>query len=109
MATGIERCPTLEVATTVVVSSISPCERPSRDAASHVPPCVSAGLSVTARLFDTGHNRKTDAHDARAVAAVAVRAGLAGAVLRRRARGAADARQPPRGTHPSQGPDGQPA
>jgi transposase len=30
-------------------------------------------LSARARLFDTGHNRKTDAHDARAVAAVAVR------------------------------------
>ena len=26
-----------------------------------------------ARLFDTGHNRKTDAHDAHAVAVVAVR------------------------------------
>src|SRR4051812_6643444 len=34
-----------------------------------VPPKLSAG----ARLFDTGHNRKTDAHDAHAVAAVAVR------------------------------------
>jgi hypothetical protein len=30
-------------------------------------------LSARARLFDTGHNRKTDAHDAHAVAAVAVR------------------------------------
>jgi transposase len=32
-----------------------------------------AKLSARARLFDTGHNRKTDAHDAHAVAAVAVR------------------------------------
>jgi transposase len=30
-------------------------------------------LSARARLFDTGHNRKTEAHDAHAVAAVAVR------------------------------------
>lgn len=30
-------------------------------------------LSARARVFDTGHNRKTDAHDAHAVAAVAVR------------------------------------
>ncbi len=34
---------------------------------------VLAKLSARARLFDTGHNRKTDAHDAHAVAAVAVR------------------------------------
>jgi transposase len=32
-----------------------------------------AKLSARARLFDTGHNRKTDAHDAHAVAVVAVR------------------------------------
>ena len=31
------------------------------------------GLAARVRLFDTGHNRKTDAHDAHAVAAVAVR------------------------------------
>jgi transposase len=38
---------------------------------------VPAKLSARARLFDTGHNRKTDAHDAQAVAVVAVRtAGL---------------------------------
>ena len=38
---------------------------------------VPAKLSARARLFDTGHNRKTDAHDAHAVAVVAVRtAGL---------------------------------
>src|SRR6187455_55667 len=34
---------------------------------------VPAKLSARARQFDTGHNRKTDAHDAHAVAAVAVR------------------------------------
>jgi hypothetical protein len=33
---------------------------------------VPAKLAVRARLFDTGHNRKTDAHDAHAVAVVAV-------------------------------------
>lgn len=32
-----------------------------------------AKLSARARLFDTGHDRKTDPHDAHAVAAVAVR------------------------------------
>lgn len=34
---------------------------------------VPAKLSARARLFDTGHNRKTDSHDAHAVAVVAVR------------------------------------
>ena len=34
---------------------------------------VPAKLSARARLLDTGHNRKTDAHDAHAVAVVAVR------------------------------------
>jgi transposase len=34
---------------------------------------VPAKLSARARLFDTGHNRKTDAYDAHAVAVVAVR------------------------------------
>ena len=34
---------------------------------------VPAKLAARARLFDTGHNRKTDAHDAHAVAVVAVR------------------------------------
>ena len=34
---------------------------------------VPAKLSARAWLFDTGHNRKTDAHDAHAVAVVAVR------------------------------------
>jgi transposase len=34
---------------------------------------VPAKFSARARLFDTGHNRKTDAHDAHAVAVVAVR------------------------------------
>ena len=34
---------------------------------------VPAKLAARVRLFDTGHNRQTDAHDAHAVAAVAVR------------------------------------
>ncbi len=34
---------------------------------------VPAKLSARTRLFDTGHNRKTDAHDAHAVAVVALR------------------------------------
>ena len=34
---------------------------------------VPAKLAARVRLFDTGHNRKTDAHDAHAVATVAVR------------------------------------
>src|SRR3954453_8581426 len=34
---------------------------------------VPAKLAARVRLFDTGHNRKTHAHDAHAVAAVAVR------------------------------------
>ena len=71
---------------------------------------VPAKLSARARLFDTGHNRKTDAHDAHAVAVVAVRTTeVAGAVLRRRARGVADAGRPARGAQQSQDPDRQPA
>jgi transposase len=34
---------------------------------------VPAKVAARVRLFDTGHNRKTDAHGAHAVAAVAVR------------------------------------
>ncbi len=34
---------------------------------------VPAKLAARVRLFDTGHNRKTDAHDAHAIAVVAVR------------------------------------
>lgn len=34
---------------------------------------VAAKLAARVRLFDAGHNRKTDAHDAHAVAIVAVR------------------------------------
>ena len=57
---------------------------------------VPAKLSARARLFDTGHNRKTDAHDAHAVAVVAVRtAGLRVLSYDERARGAADAGRPP--------------
>lgn len=39
---------------------------------------VPAKLSARARLFDTGHNRKTDAHDAHAVAVIAVRTTASG-------------------------------
>ena len=43
---------------------------------------VPAKLAARVRLFDTGHNRKTDAHDAHSIAVVAVRtktpAGAAG-------------------------------
>ena len=54
-------------------------------------------LSARARLFDTGHNRKTDAHDAHAVAAVAVRTkGLRVLSYDERPRGVADADRPPR-------------
>ena len=35
---------------------------------------VPAKLAARVRLFDTGHNRKTDAHDAHSIAVVAVRA-----------------------------------
>jgi transposase len=34
---------------------------------------VPAKLAARVRLFDTGHNRKADAHDAHSIAAVAVR------------------------------------
>ena len=34
---------------------------------------VPAKLAARVRLFDTGHNRKTDAHDAHSIAIVAVR------------------------------------
>ena len=55
---------------------------------------VPAKLAARVRLFDTGHNRKTDAHDAHAVAAVAVRTTACGCSARRRAGGAADAGRP---------------
>ena len=56
---------------------------------------VPAKLSARARELDTGHNRKTDAHDAHAVAVVAVRtAGLRVLSYDVAARGAADAGRP---------------
>jgi hypothetical protein len=55
---------------------------------------VPAKLTARARLLDTGHNRKTDAHDARARGGCGPHGWIAGAVLRRRARGAADAGRP---------------
>ncbi len=70
---------------------------------------VPAKLSARARLLDTGHGRKTDAHDAHAVAVVAVRTeGLRVLSYDERARGAADAGRPPRGAVPAAGPDRQP-
>ena len=62
---------------------------------------VPAKLSARARLLDTGHNRKTDAHDAHAVAVVAVRTkGLRVLAYDARARGAADAGRPARRADP---------
>ena len=70
---------------------------------------VPAKLAARARLFDTGHGRKTDAHDAHSVAVVAVRTkDLRVLQGRRRARGAADAHRPPRRADPTPGPDRQP-
>ena len=70
---------------------------------------VPAKLAARVRLFDTGHNRKTDALDAHSIAVVAVRTKdlrvLAG---RRRARGAADPHRPPRSPDPASGPDRRP-
>ena len=45
---------------------------------------VPAKLAARVRLFDTGHNRKTDARDAHSIAVVAVRTtSAAGAAPRR--------------------------
>ena len=57
---------------------------------------VPAKLAARVRLFDTGHNRKTDVHDAHSIAAVAVRTKTL-RVLRvdGRAAGAAVAGRPP--------------
>ena len=71
---------------------------------------VPAKLAARVRLFDTGHNRKTDALDAHSIAIVAVRTTHpAGAAGRRRARGAADAHRPTRSADPAPGPDRRPA
>jgi transposase len=51
---------------------------------------VPAKLSARARKLDTGHNRKTDAHDAHAVASVAVHPWPSGALPRPAAGGVAD-------------------
>jgi transposase len=57
---------------------------------------VPAKLAARVRLFDTGHNRKTDAHDAHAgCGGRGPDPEPAGPVLRQRAGGAADARRPP--------------
>ena len=69
---------------------------------------VPAKLAARARLLDTGHGRKTDAHDAHSIAVVAVRAKDLRVLGRRGARGAADARPTaakpsPGGSRPSTG------
>ena len=57
---------------------------------------VPAKLAARVRLFDTGHNRKTDAHDAHSIAMVAVRTkGLRVLQVDGELRGAADAGRPP--------------
>ena len=57
---------------------------------------VPAKLAARVRLFDTGHNRKTDALDAHSIAIVAgPHQQPAGPQSRRRARGHATARRPP--------------
>ena len=71
---------------------------------------VPAKLSARARLLDTGHNRKTDAHDAHAVAVVAVRTtGLRVLSYDAAARGAADAGRPARRAEQGPGAGRQPA
>ena len=45
---------------------------------------VPAKLAARVRLFDTGHNRKTDAHDAHSIAVVAVRTKTLRVLQRRR-------------------------
>lgn len=70
---------------------------------------VPAKLPARARLFDTGHNRKTDAHDAHAVAAVAVRtSGLRVLSYDAELEALRMLADRSRGTHPSQDPDRQP-
>ena len=55
---------------------------------------VPAKLAARARLFDTGHNRKTDAHDARCGGGRGPYPDASGAVLLGAAGGAADAGRP---------------
>ena len=67
---------------------------------------VPAKLAARVRLFDTGHNRKTDARDAHSIAIVAVRTSdPARPQGRRRARSNENADRPARGAHSSSGPD----
>lgn len=63
---------------------------------------VPAKLAARVRLFDTGHNRKTDARDAHSIAIVAVRTnGLRVLKVDGELRGFADARRPPRSADPT--------
>ena len=68
---------------------------------------VPAKLAARVRLFDTGHNRKTDALDAHSIAMVAVRTTTLRVLhVDERARGTPDARRSPGGTHAPSSPDG---
>ena len=49
------------------------CPRPAGTTATRYVVDVPAKLAARVRLFDTGHNRKTDARDAHSIAIVAVR------------------------------------
>ena len=71
---------------------------------------VPAKLAARARLFDTGHNRKTDAgRRARGRGGRGAHPDLLAGPRRRRAGGAADAGRPPRRAGRAAGPDRQPA
>jgi hypothetical protein len=71
---------------------------------------VPAKLAARVRLFDTGHNRKTDALDAHSIAMVALRTPRpARAHSRWAARGPADAGRPPRRAGPPAGTNREPA
>src|SRR6186997_1244357 len=71
---------------------------------------VPAKLAARIRLFDTGHNRKTDALDAHSIAVVAVRTeGLRRLKVDGELEAFADAVRPPRGADPAAAPDRQPA
>ena len=70
---------------------------------------VPAKLAARVRLFDTGHNRKTDARDAHSIAIVAVRTKTLRVL---RPDGELEALQmlrPSRGAHATPGPDREPA
>ncbi|HEY5249895.1 MAG TPA: transposase [Dermatophilaceae bacterium] len=69
---------------------------------------VPAKLAARVRLFDTGHNRKTDAHDAHSIAAVAVRTKSLRVLTVDGAAGAAVAGRPPGRAEQAPGTNRQP-